>query len=128
MHHPQVSHIVNALKGKMHSPNSGTCFCPAHKNTRTPALSVSMSHDCKLLLKCHAGCEFIDVLQALKEKGLIDNSDYNTPRDVIPPDWNTPHENTEHQKAFIQKTINECISARHTLVQEYLYVRGILCV
>jgi len=127
MHDQEVNRIVQALGGKMHSPNSGTCFCPAHKNTKTPALSVSRGHDGRLLLKCHTGCDFNDVLQSLKEKGLLEtfsDASYQARKPIETP----PTENTARQKDFIQKVINEAIPAKNTLVQQYLYSRGILCV
>jgi hypothetical protein len=66
--------ITMALRGKWHRGKGGygLAFCPAHPNTRTPALSVKNGRDGRLLLFCHAGCSFLDVLAALRGMGLAD--------------------------------------------------------
>ena len=58
--------VTKALNGKWYG-SYGIAFCPAHHNTRTPALSIGKSQDGRLLLYCHAGCEFTDILAALPE-------------------------------------------------------------
>lgn len=63
--------IVQALGGrwKPHA-RKGYCRCPAH-NDRRPSLSVGEGRDGKLLLRCHAGCEFRDIVEALRMRGLL---------------------------------------------------------
>ena len=69
-----VTKIVHTLDGHCYGGGaSGTCFCPAHDNTRTPALSVSL-RDGKLLVKCHARCSQEAVVAALKKRGLWPNT------------------------------------------------------
>lgn len=60
--------ITRALGGRRRGglQGYGLAFCPAHPNTRTPALSVKNGRDGRLLLFCHAGCSFLDVLAALR--------------------------------------------------------------
>lgn len=70
--------ITKALRGRWHG-RYGLCFCPAHANTRTPSLSVSDGEGDRLLLRCHAGCSFIDILDALKGLGLIEGSGHYSP-------------------------------------------------
>ena len=41
-----------------------TCRCPAHED-RGPSLSVTEASDGRVLLHCFAGCDTIDVLQAI---------------------------------------------------------------
>lgn len=48
-------------------------LCPAHDD-RNPSLSMC-EKDGKLLLRCHAGCEQRDVIEALKARGLWECSD-----------------------------------------------------
>jgi putative DNA primase/helicase len=43
--------------------------CPTHHD-RTPSLSIRDSVDSKVLVYCHAGCDQLDVIAALKEQGL----------------------------------------------------------
>jgi putative DNA primase/helicase len=61
--------IVSGCGGKW-TGNSSMCFCPAHDNSRTPALSVSRTRDGRPLVHCHAGCEQMAVITALRQKGL----------------------------------------------------------
>lgn len=61
--------ITRALQGHWHG-HYGTAMCPAHQNTQTPALSMSDGDDGRLLLKCHAGCSFSEVMKALGRMGL----------------------------------------------------------
>ncbi|MEM8758745.1 MAG: hypothetical protein AAGE83_00260 [Pseudomonadota bacterium] len=49
--------ICLALGGRWHGAY-GTACCPAHDNRRTPALSLADGRDGRLLVKCHAGCDF----------------------------------------------------------------------
>ena len=50
----------------------GTANCPAHPNTRTPALSLSDGNDGRTLAYCHAGCDFASVVAALRGMGLLE--------------------------------------------------------
>lgn len=49
---------------------SYSCLCPAHKDT-TPSLSISLGDQDQLLLYCHAGCAFEDIVEALHQQGLL---------------------------------------------------------
>lgn len=133
MHDQEIRHIVHSLKGKMHSPNSGTCFCPAHKNTKTPALSISRGQNGKLLVKCFTGCDPISILQELRNMGLTDP--YNNPSyssksyadpvadfEALPP---LPTINDKSKAEYIQKIQSECLPASDTLVMHYLRSRAI---
>jgi hypothetical protein len=62
--------IVRALNGRW-LRGYGVCRCPAHDD-RAPSLSVRDGRDGRLLAKCHAGCEFTDVLAAFRGLGLIE--------------------------------------------------------
>ncbi|MEM8624433.1 MAG: toprim domain-containing protein [Pseudomonadota bacterium] len=61
--------ITIALGGKWHG-RYGVAFCPAHANTKTPALSLKNAPDGRLLAYCHAGCSFTEIAQALRGRGL----------------------------------------------------------
>lgn len=64
--------VTRALKGRWHG-SYGSALCPAHDNTRTPALSVSNGRDGRLLAKCHAGCRYHDIVDALELIGVSDD-------------------------------------------------------
>ena len=76
--------ITEALPGGRWHGSYGLAFCPAHKNTKTPALSLSDGSDGKLLVFCHAGCDGTDVLAALRSRGLLaGHSDWRPdPREI----------------------------------------------
>jgi len=61
--------------------------CPAH-NDNTPSLSLKFENG-KLLLNCFAGCEYADIVSALKERGLWDDNypGVPSPRNVISLGW-----------------------------------------
>jgi hypothetical protein len=46
-----------------------TARCPAHDD-HSPSLSISAGHDGRPLVKCHAGCDQRDVIDALRARGL----------------------------------------------------------
>ena len=64
--------ITEALGGRWHG-GYGVCRCPAHDDRR-PSLSLSDGHDGRLLVHCHAGCDFRNVRDALRGLGLIEGS------------------------------------------------------
>lgn len=43
--------------------------CPAHQD-RSPSLSIGIGADARPLVRCHAGCEQADVIDALRRRGL----------------------------------------------------------
>ncbi|WP_374763254.1 DUF7146 domain-containing protein [Yunchengibacter salinarum] len=65
--------LTAALRGRWYG-HYGTAFCPAHPNSRTPALSLADGGGGRLLLTCHAGCTFDAILAALKARGLVDGT------------------------------------------------------
>jgi putative DNA primase/helicase len=68
-----------ALKGRRHGKGwLVSCPCPNHGNHRgdlNPSLSVTDGDDDRLLLKCFAGCEFEDVMDQLRRRGLTGAAD-----------------------------------------------------
>jgi hypothetical protein len=65
-----AKHITRALGGKWYR-GYGLAYCPAHGNSRTPALTFRNGPDGRLLARCHAGCSFHDVLGELRTRGLV---------------------------------------------------------
>ncbi len=64
--------ITEALPGGRWHGSYGLAFCPAHPNTKTPALSLKDGSDGKLLVHCFANCDGADVLAALRSRGLLE--------------------------------------------------------
>src|SRR5258705_4833918 len=64
--------IAEALNGRR-SGSGYTLRCVAH-NDRTPSLSIADGADGRLLVRCHAGCNSLDILAALHRLGLTSGS------------------------------------------------------
>ena len=62
--------LTSALGGRWHG-GYGLAFCPAHQNTKTPALSLKDGDGGNLLAHCFSGCDARDVFAALRAKGLL---------------------------------------------------------
>lgn len=67
----EAERITRALGGRWHG-RYGTAMCPAHANTRTPALSLANGEGGRFLAYCHTGCEFALILDALRGFGLVE--------------------------------------------------------
>jgi putative DNA primase/helicase len=61
--------ITRALNGTWHG-TSGTACCPAHDD-RKPSLSISAGRR-TILLHCFAGCDFTDIVQAIRLEGALE--------------------------------------------------------
>ncbi len=61
--------ITRALGGRWHG-SYGTARCPAHED-RSPSLSLKDGHTGRLLVRCHAGCDWRDVSDALRGLGHL---------------------------------------------------------
>lgn len=65
-----AAEIARGLGGKWRGRSSTMCFCPAHDNTRTEALSISETTDGLPLVHCFSGCPQLAVIDALRKRGL----------------------------------------------------------
>ena len=59
----ELDAVLDRLEGVRDSQGSWTALCPAHADTE-PSLSISEG-DKGIVLNCHAGCAFEEVLRAL---------------------------------------------------------------
>ncbi len=119
--------ICDALAGRWHG-SYGVGFCPAHPNTYTPALSITNGDDGRLLVHCFAGCAGVDVLAALRARGLLEG------RSNWQPD---PHEIARRElkrKANRRRCVEQARKCwveagpiAGTLAERYLRARGITC-
>lgn len=121
--------ITKALNGHWYD-RYGLCFCPAHANTKSPALSISNGYDSRLLLHCHAGCDFLSILDALKGLGVIEGSGHYT----TPPSFKEmeayrlkEQEKAKSQEARALDCWNAAKPIHGTLAETYLRSRGINC-
>jgi hypothetical protein len=102
------------------------CPCPNHgkgRGDRSPSLSVADGDDGRLLLRCFAGCEFVDILDELKHRGLMDAAETLPTRARFTP---TIHRCAEPNPDVGALTIWQAtIEAQETVVDEYINRRGI---
>ena len=120
--------LTQALRGRWHG-SYGLAYCPAHHNTKTPALSLSDGRDGQLLAHCHSTCDFADIIAALKSKGLIEGQS-----DYVPPDPAEAQRRRKHEQAMQErrwqqagKVWDESQPIKGTLAETYLRSRGITC-
>ena len=118
--------ITKALNGHWHG-RYGLCLCPAHANTKSPALSISDGYDGRLLLRCHAGCDFLSILDVLKGLGLIEGSGHYTPPSYEDMEANRLKEldKAKKQEARALECWNTGKPIYGTLAETYLRSRGI---
>lgn len=61
-----LEHVLSQLKGVKEQGNGYIACCPAHDD-QNPSLSIREADGGELLLRCHAGCKFEDIIAALSE-------------------------------------------------------------
>lgn len=59
-----VDHVLSLLKGVRKSISGWMACCPAHQD-RHPSLSIALGKEDSVLLRCHAGCSFHAIVEAL---------------------------------------------------------------
>ena len=102
--------------------------CPAH-NDRDPSLSIHYGPGSKLLVHCHAGCDQVQVIEALRTRGLWSDRQ-GQPGQVItlPQPVSTVtsrHRDDAKRTEAAIRIWREAGPADNTLVEVYLRTRGI---
>src|SRR5215212_9207975 len=64
-----VEKVLKVVDGYKERHNGLWCICPAHDD-HNPSLHVEEAEDGRALLKCRAGCDQADVMDALERRGL----------------------------------------------------------
>lgn len=109
----QALAIVDALGG--HAAGDGwKVRCPAHDD-RNPSLSLTIGRQGDLVWKCHAGCGQLDVMEALRARGLLNGSDLGgesrkrTPMARPADSWlpTIPAPGDAHPPAFIHHALGK---------------------
>lgn len=86
---PCIPTIARSLGGTLQSATQAVVFCPAHDNTKSPALSLSIRNS-QFYYKCHAGCRQEDVLDSLIERGFLPDMKRRNNRPPLIPDRPLP--------------------------------------
>lgn len=112
--------ITAALKGHWHG-ETGMVRCPVHDD-RTPSLSIADGADDRLLVFCHAGCNSLDILAALRQRGLSEPKD----RDQPPaPRRADDDQDQARRTARARKFWTEAVPIAGTPAEAYLIGRGL---
>jgi putative DNA primase/helicase len=114
-----------ALKGRRNGNGWLVCCpCPNHgkgRGDRFPSLSVADGDDGRLLLRCFAGCQFADILDELKCRGLMEGPQpRRVPQLRYPPKPSEPEPDPDALKIW-----GATFDAHDGIVREYLDRRGI---
>lgn len=119
--------ITLALGGKWYG-HYGVACCPAHDNTRTPALTLA-NGTAGLLVSCKAGCSFAAVMAALRGLGLVESGGIYTPPDPAQQAQRLAEQHAEAEKKSAQafRLWEEGLPITGTLAETYLRARGITC-
>ncbi len=114
-----IEHIANSLGKAKKTGNNWLCCCPVHDDVN-PSLSLSINNE-TLLAKCFAGCSFLEIISALRYKGLLSSESsipsYNAPKIPKAPKVNK-------NKEYALEIWNACEIADNSLVEVYLKSRG----
>ena len=117
--------IATALGGR----TVGGCWmahCPAHDDQK-PSLSISAGDQGNTLVYCHAGCDQVQVIAALRELGLWRGNGTRRPRRIVRrPVPCTPdkHHDANRTKAALD-IWRASRPATGTLAEAYLHIRGL---
>lgn len=121
----EAERITRALRGRWFG-RYGTARCPAHSD-KHPSLSLSDGDGDRLLARCHAGCAFTDILDALRALGLVEGvSNYSPPtREELERIRQAENEQADKREARALACWREARPLKGTIAQTYLRHRGI---
>lgn len=119
--------VAFALGGARRAGRGWVARCPAHED-RSPSLSLADGREGRLLARCHAGCEWADILAALRARGLAegDSSGWTAP-DPVKAAHRLAEERAEAVKRAKQaeRCWGEARPVAGTVAERYLRGRGI---
>lgn len=123
----EVERITRALRGRWFG-RYGIARCPAHGD-KHPSLSLAAGDGDRLLARCHAGCSFPDVLDALRGLGLVEGiSNYSPPtREELERIRQAEEEQAAKREARATACWQEAMPISGTIAETYLRHRGISC-
>jgi putative DNA primase/helicase len=110
----------------LHGRKSGAGWmarCPAHDD-RDPSLAIQDTSDGKVLVRCHAGCEQVRVIEALRARGLWQgngHSHFQQPRSAASNSADDDGKRTNAALSIWRSTTAGC----GTPVETYLRSRGL---
>lgn len=119
--HGQAERIACALKG--HRTGRGwAAKCPCH-NDRRASLSITEGEDGRLLMNCFAGCEFVDILNVMRDRGIVGTDNLERGRRALA--YVAPAPTAHKASAHAAWLWKDAVPLRGTPAQNYLERRGI---
>src|SRR5882672_7386863 len=98
---PHIQRVLDRLDGVAPNGAGWQARCPAHHD-ENPSLSIALGDDGRVLVSCHAGCEFSSIVKAI---GL-------EPRDFFAPTANANgRTNTQGRSPRVFPTLEGAIAA-----------------
>jgi len=79
----RLENVLERLQGVKRTGSGWLARCPAHDDSN-PSLAISKGNDGKVLLYCHAGCKYEDIIKSLN----MDVMDTNKPNRRIIAEYN----------------------------------------
>lgn len=119
--------LTLALGGRWYG-RYGLALCPAHGD-RKPSLTLADAPDGRLLLHCKTGCGFMDVLDALRGRGLLDGTFQPQLPDAAELARSEAQDRADAERAERKAvaTWREALPIGGTIAETYLRHRGITC-
>lgn len=119
--------ITRALGGRWFG-RYGIARCPAHGD-KHPSLSLTDGDGDRLLARCHAGCSFTNILDALRGLGLVEGvSNYSPPtREELERIRQAEDEQAAKREARALACWREAAPIASTIAETYLRCRGVSC-
>jgi hypothetical protein len=112
--------ITKSLHGRWHG-SYGMCRCPVHDD-RSASMTIKDGDD-TVLVKCFAGCDNGDIINALRSLGMVGALE---PRDAYRPRYETKPIEIDPRKAeAVLRLWKECEPIQGTVAETYLRNRGI---
>ena len=118
--------IIRALGGRWHG-RYGLARCPAHDDRR-PSLSLADGQDGRLLARCHAGCRWPAVLDALRGRGLVKGRSEGRAPDPVELVRRRREEEADAARRAVQaeRCWREARPIAGTPAERYLHGRGVM--
>ena len=112
----EAQRITKKLGGRWDG-RSGMARCPAHRD-RSPSLSISAGTN-TVLLHCFAGCDFVDVIRAVRAEGALETGH-------LPTDPTGQDAPVRDRSALVLRIWGEARPIKGTLAERYLLGRGLV--
>ena len=113
--------ITKALGGRWFGRN-GIARCPAHSD-RSPSLSIADGEASRVLLYCHAGCDYDDVERAVRDQ-LAGHSPTAEHDQIV---GKTTVGTAPSNVHLVSKIWDASVSIEGTQAEDYLRSRSIVC-